>query len=310
MNRIDAVPSGGRKPPVPKLTSPSNLKYAQNAAARRLIVVAISSVILLASCLIARADIPDPIDSGREALRSPDRFPWYDADKDDIRPIRLSQPKQAQNDNRNDKSAPRPDRSRTDRSRDGGQAGRDDSESKPERDTSFDPSASTFPLLTWIAWIVIAIVLCGLAFALIRAFLDREAQDAKRIDNSGPADDNEDVAEALDELPTRIPMPKSGLLEEARRQYEAGNYNLAVIYLYSYELLKLDQNQFLRLAKGKTNREYLRELADRPELRDIVARCLSPFEDVFFGGHALDRARFEACWNEVERFNRLLGQPA
>ena len=103
---------------------------------------------------------------------------------------------------------------------------------------------------------------------------------------------------------------KGGLLEEARRQYEAGNYNVAIVYLYSYELLKLDQNQMLRLARGKTNREYLRELSGRPEFYGILAQSLVPFEDVFFGEHELSRERFEACWNQVDRFNRLIEQAA
>ena len=106
------------------------------------------------------------------------------------------------------------------------------------------------------------------------------------------------LAARLDALPAKV-IPKGGLLDEARRHYEAGNYNLAIIYLYSYELIKLDQNQMIRLAKGKTNREYLRELASRPEVYSILAQTLVPFEDVFFGEHELTRERFEACWNQV-----------
>ena len=51
-----------------------------------------------------------------------------------------------------------------------------------------------------------------------------------------------------------MPRPKGTLLEEARRSYEQGDYNTAIVYLYSYQLVKLDQNQWIRLAKGKTNR--------------------------------------------------------
>src|SRR5262249_60815638 len=108
----------------------------------------------------------------------------------------------------------------------------------------------------------------------------------------------------------RVTPVKGGLLDEARRKYEAGDYKSAIVYLYSYELLKLDQNQVLRLARGKTNREYLRELVGRPELKVILAKTLVPFEDVFFGEHELSRERFEACWNAVDRFHRLIEQAA
>ena len=160
----------------------------------------------------------------------------------------------------------------------------------------------------WIAWIAIGAVLMWIVYMLIRAFLDREAKNAKQSDTEDA--DDEDGAAPLDALPTRVAPAKGGLLEEARRQYEAGNYNAAIVYLYSYELLKLDQAQMLRLARGKTNREYLRELAGRPELYGILAMTLVPFEDAFFGEHKLSRERFEACWNQVERFNRLIEQAA
>jgi hypothetical protein len=32
------------------------------------------------------------------------------------------------------------------------------------------------------------------------------------------------------------------------------------------------------------------------------------FEDVFFGRRALDRAGFEACWNQLDQFERLVAQ--
>jgi hypothetical protein len=160
----------------------------------------------------------------------------------------------------------------------------------------------------WIAWFGIAAVLLWIAYMVIKAILDREARDAKSSDVADA--DEEEAPVRLNQLPARVVPGKGGLLDEARRQYEAGNYNLAIVYLYSYQLIKLDQNQMLRLAKGKTNRQYLRELSSRPEIYGIVAQTLVPFEDVYFGEHDLTRERFEACWNQVERFNRLVEQAA
>ena len=75
-------------------------------------------------------------------------------------------------------------------------------------------------------------------------------------------------------------------------------------------MIRLDQHQCIRLAKGKTNREYLRELSSRPELQGLLARTMFPFENVFFGGHPLDRQGFEDCWREAESFRRLVEQAA
>ncbi len=271
-------------------------------------VIAGAALLLFSLGAAARAAESDPVVTGRDSLRSPERFPWYDADKDDIRPILLPREQP-------DNTEKRPEKSSDERQSSGKGAGSGGSGGGggQERDESSSsspslPATTAAPLITWLAWVLIAVILCALAFSLIRAYLDREAKEARDADSSDDDDEaREEAAEA--ELPAKIAKPKSGLLEEARRQYEAGNYDLAIIYLYSYELLTLDRRQLLRLAKGKTNREYVRELADRPELQEIVANCLAPFEDVFFGAHPLSRERFEACWNEVGRFNSLVGLP-
>jgi hypothetical protein len=167
-------------------------------------------------------------------------------------------------------------------------------------------SAAGGAWLIWVAWIAIGGALVALAVMLIRAFLNREARAAKQ--SAAEQTDAVEDDQRLDALPAGPARAKGGLLDEARRHYEAGNYREAIIYLYSYQLMQLDQNQWIRLAKGKTNREYLRELAGRPELQSLLARTMIPFEDVFFGDYPLDQPRFEACWREVDRFHRLIQQ--
>ena len=105
-----------------------------------------------------------------------------------------------------------------------------------------------------------------------------------------------------------LPLPKGDLWSEIERLYQAGDYNRAIVYLYAFQLIKLDQHQCIRLAKGKTNRVYVQELSSRPELQGLLARTMIPFESVFFGGHPLDRQAFEACWREAETFRRLVEQ--
>jgi hypothetical protein len=257
--------------------------------------------------ILAATDPDTAVQSGHEALGPSGRFPWYDSNRDDVRPVRLRGSDNSSDDLPNGKWT-----SRGQPGDGGGSAGDGSgsgSSSGNDPSMSIDPGSVSAPALMWIAWIAIAVVLVWIAYMLIRAFLEREARNAKQTDSQDAAEE-ETEEDRLETLPTRIGATKGGLLEEARRQYEAGNYNAAVIYLYSYQLIKLDQNQMLRLAKGKTNRQYLRELTGRPEIYGIVAQSLVPFEDVFFGEHQLARERFEACWNQVERFNRLVEQAA
>jgi hypothetical protein len=265
---------------------------------------------------LAAIDPDAAVESGRDSLGSSARFPWYDVQKDDLRPIDLRADDYSSSDRGKNGRNGGTGRSSGSSSGHGGNGsgsgssgGRDSgSPDEPESSPSIDPSAVSAPALMWIAWIAIGAVLMWIVYMLIRAFLDREAKNAKQSDSEDA--DDEDGAAPLDALPTRVAPAKGGLLEEARRQYETGNYNAAIVYLYSFELLRLDQTQMLRLARGKTNREYLRELAGRPELYGILAMTLVPFEDAFFGEHKLSRERFEACWNQVERFNRLIEQAA
>jgi hypothetical protein len=250
------------------------------------------------------------VKSGGDALRTDDRFPWYDADHDDLQPVVLRRFKDDGKDNSDDDESSSPkhhghwshnDKSSGNGSSDGNGSSQEDS--PPPPNLSF-PDISA-PWLIWVAWIAIGGVLVFLAVMLIRAFLNREARKAKSSD--GDSVEAEEDGDRLDALPLpKVARPRGTLLEEARRSYEEGDYNAAIVYLYSYQLVKLDQNQWIRLAKGKTNREYLRELSARGELQTVLARTMVPFEDVYFGNHSLDRTRFEACWNEVERFNRLV----
>ncbi len=160
------------------------------------------------------------------------------------------------------------------------------------------------PWLIWVAWIVIAVVLLWLVWMLIRAFLNRELKGAKQSESL--SDDEPAPGDLpLDALP-KAPPPRGGLLDEARRLYEQQRYSEAIVYLFSYELLRLDQNQCIRFAHGKTNREYMRELVGRPDLYAILAHTLIPFEDAFFGGHELSREQFETAWNQVDPFNRAI----
>jgi len=106
-----------------------------------------------------------------------------------------------------------------------------------------------------------------------------------------------------------LPVAERGdFLDRARRLYQAGNFDEAIKYLYSHQLVQLDRHQLVRLARGKTNRQYLGELRPRPVLREVLQQTMIAFEDVFFGDHRLDRRRFEECWSQLGRFDALVAE--
>lgn len=221
------------------------------------------------------ASAQDPVSTGRDVL-SAKSYPWYDSSKDAARPLLTPKPA----------APPKPAKP--------GPAAR-------TTRASFSGFGAVLQVLGWIALAALITVIILLA---ARAFVSREVTEtqARRVVQTLKQ------ADKVEHLPVQVQADEGDFLATARRHYEAGNYSQAIIYLFSYQLLQLDHHQIIRLAKGKTNRQYLRETKRRPELRGLLESTMVAFEDVFFGKHALDRARFEACWNELPAFQHQLQQ--
>ncbi|MBX3411298.1 MAG: DUF4129 domain-containing protein [Pirellulales bacterium] len=224
------------------------------------------------------AEADSAIEQGRESLRqSWFTPPWYDSERDAVKRIDL----------------------------------------KPEWDLwkGWDWSGWNLPgmpnlsFLEWVAWILVTLILGALVYILARAWLQR---DRRLATSHGTSDeDDADAEEArVEALPFQVARPASDFLTEAERCRRAGNYRDAIIYLFSHELVSLDRQQCIRLSKGKTNRQYLRELSRRVALRSLVEETMVTFEDVFFGDHPLDASAFERCWSRLPEFDQLISQEA
>ena len=166
---------------------------------------------------------------------------------------------------------------------------------------------------------MLAVVLAALVLMILRAVGLRKSPARNRGEPLLVGE-----ARRIEALPYPVPRANLSLLDQARNFYQAGNYAAAMIYLFSHQLVQLDRHQIIRLAKGKTNRQYLREVAGHPGhplaghplagggaaelLRRLVGQTLVAFEDVFFGHHDIDRQRFEACWSRLPEFESLLAQ--
>jgi hypothetical protein len=148
------------------------------------------------------------------------------------------------------------------------------------------------------------VVLLGLLAVLVaKAFLKDEVSESVVLRKVVESTRDVDRVEAL---PFQLRGAKGDFLAEARRLYEAGHYSDAIVYLFSYELVQLDKHHLIRLAKGKTNRQYLREVRQRPTVRAILELTMIAFEDAFFGRKVLSRERFEECWQRLDEFQQEL----
>jgi Domain of unknown function (DUF4129) len=201
----------------------------------------------------------EAVAAGADALDSWTNYPWYDSANDSVRPVRLRSPRPVT------QSAPTMPRG-------GGGTWNWD----------------------WLGWTLIGLLVLLIVALAVKFFLDRD----KRRSQSTAAGRIVPPAsvDRLEELPFELEEPVHDPWTAARAAADRGDYNRAIILLYSHQLLELDRVQIIHLAKGKTNRQYLREVRSRPGLAAMLGTTMVAFEDVFFGGHDLARARFEECW--------------
>jgi uncharacterized protein DUF4129 len=252
---------------------------------RAAIATAIATLLLTRSLIAAAAEPPpnDPVKAGKEALSSGGKFPWYDRRQDDVR--RLTVVPRPSTEERGDKWT--------------------DNKARASK-TMKMPRISLFGnLLQWIGLTTLIVLLGIIAYLIATSFLKEEVSEEVAVRKVVESRRDADRVEAL---PFHIRAARGDFLAEARRLYEAGQYSEAIVYLFSYELVQLDKHHVIRLAKGKTNRQYVRETRQRPPLAIVLQTTMIAFEDAFFGRKALSREAFERCWQRLDEFQGELAR--
>lgn len=232
-------------------------------------------------------DAQNAVDNGKNALQSQHLMPWYDPASDSLKPLRLAREK--------------------------------------VEDYPSDPFSWKLP--SWLEWIgsatladlvgdllrilgyliLIILVACAVYFVVRAIMLSKNPNRRKKKKATAGIELTGDV-DRIDQLPFQLEVPRGNLLDEARRRYEQGDYRTAIIYLYSYKLLRLDERQFIQLTLGKTNRQYLREVRQTPALAQILGQTMGVFEDAFFGQYQIVREQFEPCWQSLTMFHDILAR--
>jgi len=234
------------------------------------------------ACATAAAQGIDPVESARRQLDRASRIPWYDAENDDLRPVELPP------------------------LRDPPPAGDWVWNVKPRRAGTMNWNMRwLWEALEVLAWGLLIAVFVLLTWLIVRSLRPANAAWATSRRSSEEQADGRSDQDRIENLPFDVVAAQSDLLAQARRCYEQGDYGRAIVYFFSFQLVQLDRHQQIRLAKGKTNRQYLLELGRASPLRGLIETSMTAFEDVFFGGYSLSRDRFEQCWKELEEFQRL-----
>jgi hypothetical protein len=218
------------------------------------------------------------IDAAKDALSSGGRFPWYDRSQDDVRPLNVV-PRDAVQD-RGDKWI---------------------DNTKPQPATPLKtPRISLFGgVLQWVGLTALILLLGVIAYLIATSFLKEEISESVAVRKVVESRRDADRVEAL---PFHLRAASGDFLSEARRLYDQGQYSAAIVYLFSHQLVELDKRHLIRLAKGKTNRQYLRETRRQPTIAGMLETTMIAFEDAFFGHKTLSRETFERCWRQLEQF--------
>lgn len=233
-----------------------------------------SFVLILLLCQVVMAGtvvaVEPTADNARSALQKRS-FPWYDSTKDAYRPLRPVK-KDASTSSAN-------------------------TASKNSR-VGENIANAAVPISQIVMWSLLAALIVGLLIVIIRGAqnIDINLDSATK---TATATVNLEALEALPE-PTR---GVSDLLGEAARLASQSSYGSAMTFYYSWQLLQLDQHQVIEVQKGKTNRQYSREVgAAMPELLKVVSPSIRLFEDAFFGGLPITGDDFQRVWEERFRF--------
>lgn len=159
------------------------------------------------------------------------------------------------------------------------------------------------PGLIRLFLLVPVVVIC-----ILVAWMVMRANFAVRDSQNDDADGRRrSIAESIKHLPFELDSNVEGDFRfHASQAYQAGNYKRAVICLFSHVLVSMDQNGILRLKKGKTNRQYLREIRTHQELAKYYGQVMVPFEETFFGDHPIGKLTFEECWSGLDQFQSNL----
>ena len=159
-----------------------------------------------------------------------------------------------------------------------------------------------------ILWVLIGLLIALIAGALIWMYLKME-KNTRNSSKFEDYDQEEMIAERIKQLPFELKRNRPGNLSDQARQFaQQGNYSRAMMYLFSHVLLALDKNEFIKLKKGKTNRQYLNEIRRHSDISEYYTLVMIPFEDSFFGNHQISQQRFESCWSKLEGFESQVNQ--
>jgi len=143
------------------------------------------------------------------------------------------------------------------------------------------------------------VVTVGVLLALIVGFLVRFSwRNSARVRVATPIEATQAPPNPADETVTPDALPSNDWMNMAMAYRQAGDLRLATRALFLAILAALAQRGLLRIARHKSNADYLHELHARahaaPGAFDALRAGIRPYEAIWYGGHAATETGFES----------------
>jgi hypothetical protein len=233
-------------------------------------------LLLVTWLAIAPVNAPaaDPADVAAQKSIAERNFPWFDAEKQDFRPVSFPW---------------RMSRRRTENS------------SNLSMDSgSSSNSGMSLVFLYGFRILLFTTAVVVLVYLLYLLFQSMELQaDIAEVKHETPELDSIN----LDALPAAV-RNVTDFLGEAQRLAASGDFSLAMVFYYSWQLVTLNKAQILELEVGKTNRQYMRETSQNcPQLRELFMKSTRTFEETFYGSVLLQSDAFRELWQHRSEFS-------
>ncbi|HTV22578.1 MAG TPA: DUF4350 domain-containing protein, partial [Polyangiaceae bacterium] len=158
-------------------------------------------------------------------------------------------------------------------------------------------------VLAWLLRAVGLLILAGVGALLLLALL-RFLLSLRRTRTESLEEPSEPTPAGAAPRVDAAPGGPERHLARARALAAAGDHARALVELHLGVVSSLDAQGALRARPGRTNGDYARELARRPELLGPFRELTRTVEAVLFGGARLDAAGFERM---LQRAGALLG---
>lgn len=131
------------------------------------------------------------------------------------------------------------------------------------------------PGFTYVMYALVALALVLIAVQLWR---QRHA-----LSDLGDADRAVAPPVRFSALPFAVPEGSDDPEAAFAAACAARDWTRAVVWLYAWQLLRIDSAGIVHLVPGKTNRGYLREASARPAIAGPLAATIAIFERAYFG---------------------------